>query len=68
MMAHMAASMIAAMGSSLIQPVASSLIKVISGKRFSRAGKGQEGIFTLLLALHLMMKFLGKGVRKAGRK
>ena len=43
----------------LIKPVASSLIITITGK-------GQEGGFLPLLALPLMMKALGKVVRKAG--
>ena len=48
------------MAASLIQPVASSLINDITGK-------GQEGGFLQLLTLPLMMKVLGKGVRRAGR-
>ena len=53
----MAASLIASMASLLIQPVASSLI-----------GKGQEGGFLPLLVLPLMIKVLGKGDTRAGRK
>ena len=49
------------MTSSLIQPVASSLINVISGK-------GQEGGVLPLLALPLMIKVLGKGVRRAEKR
>ena len=48
------------MASSLIQPVASSLINAI-------AGKGQEYGFLPLLALSLMKKVLGNGVRRAGK-
>ena len=59
-MAPTAASLIAPMASSLMQHIASSLINSITGK-------GQEGGFLLLLALSLMMKVLGKGVRRAGR-
>ena len=60
MMAPMTASLIATMGSSLIQPIASSLINFITGK-------GQEDGFLLLLSLPLMMKVLGRGVRRAGK-
>ena len=59
MMAPMAASLIAPMVSSLIQPIAFSLINIITGKE-------QKGWFRPLLALPLMMKVLGKGVRRAG--
>ena len=48
------------MASSLIHVVAFSLLNAI-------AGKGYEDRFLLLLALPLMMKVLGKGVRRAGR-
>ena len=60
MMAPMAASLIAPMDPSLIQPTASSLINSITRK-------GQEDRFLPLLALLLMLKVLGKGVRRAGR-
>ena len=60
MMSPMAASLIAPMASSLIQPAASSLINALTGTR-------QEGGFLPLLALLLMMKVLGKGIRRAGR-
>ena len=60
MMAPMAASLIATMVSSLIQPIASSLIN-------SLTAKGQECGFLPLFALPLMIKVLGKGVRRAGR-
>ena len=45
---------------SLIATMASSLINSITGK-------GQEGGFLTLLALPLMMKVLGKGLRRARR-
>ena len=67
MMAPMADSLIPPMVSLLIQPVASSLINVISRNGVRRAGKGQEGGFFPLLALPLMMTFLGKGVQRAGK-
>ena len=60
MMALMAASFIAPMASSLMQPITSSLINSITAK-------GQEGGFLPLLALPLIMKVLGKGVRRAAR-
>ena len=59
MVAPMAASLIAPRVSSLIQPVASWLINAITWK-------GQEGGYLPLLALPLMMKVLGKWVRRAG--
>ena len=57
----MAASLIASMASLLIQPVASSLINAL-------IGKGQEGGILPLLVLPLMIKVLGKGDTRAGRK
>ena len=60
-MGPMAAWLIVPMASSLIEPVASSLINAI-------AGKGQEYGFLPLLALPLMKKVLGKGVRRAGKE
>ena len=51
---------LAPMASSLIHPVAYSVINAITGK-------GQEGGFLSLLALPLIMQFLEKGVRSAGR-
>ena len=60
MMAAMVTSLIAPMASSLIQPIASSLVNSITRK-------GQEGRFLPLLALLLMLKVLGKGVRREGR-
>ena len=60
MMAPAAALLIAPMASSLIHPIAYSLINYITGER-------RKGRFLLLLALPLMMKVLGKGVRRAGR-
>ena len=59
-MEPMTASMIAPMASSLIQLAASSLINAITGKV-------KKGGFSPLLALSLMMKFLGKGFRRAER-
>ena len=50
----------------LIQLVVSSLRNSISGKDAMRAGKGQEGEFFPSSALPLMMKVLGKGVKRAG--
>ena len=60
MMGPMTTSLMAVIAYSLTQHVASSLINSITGKR-------QEGGFLPLLALPLMMKVLGKGVRRAGR-
>ena len=60
MMSPIAASLIAPMASSLIKRVASSLINAI-------IGKGNKGGFLPLLALPLMMKVLGIGIRKAVR-
>ena len=57
-MAPMAISLITPVASSLIEPVPSLLINTITGKR-------QKGGF---LALPLIMKALGKGVRKAERE
>ena len=54
MMAPMAASLLASMVSSLVQPVTSSLINAITRK----------GGFLPLLALPLMIKVLGKEVKK----
>ena len=64
----MDASLIAPTSSSPIQPVVSSLIDAITGKGVMRAGKGQEGIFLLLLMLPLMMKVMKKGVTRAGKR
>ena len=61
-MALTAASLIAPMASLFIEPVASSLIISINGKV-----KGQEGGFPSLLALLLMMKDLGKGIKRGGK-
>ena len=58
MMTHVAASLLTPWVSLLIQPMAFSLISAIIGKVLTRAGKGQKGIFLLLLALPLMMKDL----------
>ena len=63
-MAPLAASLIAPMGSSLIQPVASSMTNAISEKGVTRAEKKKEGGIFPLLALPLMMKFLGQGAKK----
>ena len=60
MIAPMAASLIAPMASSLMHPVASSLIKGVM-----RARKGQQAGFLPSLTLSLMMKVLGKQVRRA---
>ena len=61
MIAPMVASLIASTISSLIQPVTSSLINVITGK-------GQGGGFLSLLALPLIHKIAGKGVKVVGRE
>ena len=61
------ASIITPMTFSLTQPVATSLINAISGKGVMRAGKEKEPAFLLFLVLFLMMKVLGKAVRKSGR-
>ena len=50
-----------------MQPVASSLINAITRKGVMRAEKGEENRFLSLLALPLMMKVLGKEVRRVGR-
>ena len=50
-----------------MQPVASSLTNVITIKGVMRAEKGQEEGFFSLLVLALMMKVLGKWVRRAWR-
>ena len=63
----MNAYLIEIMVSSLIQPATSSFINVVTGKWVRRAGIGQEGGFVPLLALDLMMKVLGRGVRGTGR-
>ena len=68
MIAPMAASLIEPIASSFIQHVGSSLINVITGKKVMRAGKGQKDGLLLLLALSLMMKVLGKGIRRARRR
>ena len=47
-----------------MRPVTSLLINAISGKGVMRAGKEQEGGILLLLALLLMMKAVGKGVKR----
>ena len=67
MVLPMAALLIALMASSLVQPVVSSLINVITRKRVLRPGVGQQSRFLPLLALPLLMKVLGKGVRRAGK-
>ena len=64
-MVPMAVSLIAPMVSSLIQPVTSSLMKAITGKGVTRAAKGQESEFLVLLALPLIMKVLEKGAARA---
>ena len=56
----MAASFMTHLTSSLIQTAAFSLINAI-------IGKGKECGFLPFLALLLMMKVQGKGVRRAGR-
>ena len=62
-MVPMVASLIAPTASLSIQTVASSLINVISGKRQNRENSG----FLSLLALPLIMKILGKRVKRAGK-
>ena len=57
MMAPMATSLVLPMASSLTQPVASSLINAINRE-------GQEGGF---LPLPLLIKVLGKKVKRTGR-
>ena len=68
MMALMNACLIEIMVSSLIQPATSSFINAVTGKWVRKAGIGQEGGFVPLLALELMMKVLGRGVRGTGRR
>ena len=59
---------IATPASSLIQSVASSLMNALFGKGVMRAGKGQDGRFCSLLALHLMIKVIsGKGATRVRR-
>ena len=65
-MTTMAASLIAPVASSSIQNVASSFINAIAGKEVMRAGKQQESGFLPLLALPLIIKALGKRVRREG--
>ena len=67
-MAPLAASLIAPMGSSLIHPVASSMTNAISEKGVTRAEKKKEGGIFPLLALPLMMKFLGQWVTWAKKE
>ena len=50
-----------------MQYVAFSLIIALSRKWVVRAGKGRVGGFLPLLALPVMMKFLGKGIKKSAR-
>ena len=57
----------ATIAASLIAPTAFSLINAITERRVIRAGKGQEGGILPLVALSLMMKVLGKEVRRAGK-
>ena len=57
----MSDSFIEPIASSLIPPAGSSLITTITWQ-------GKEGGFLPLFTLSLMMKFLGKGVRGAGRR
>ena len=52
----------------MIQSVASSLMNALLGKGVMRAGKGQDGRFGSLLALHLMIKAIsGKGATRVRR-
>ena len=67
MMALMNACLIEITVSSLIQSATSSFINAVTGKWVRKAGIGQEGGFVPLLALELMMKVLGRGVRGTGR-
>ena len=57
----------ATIAASLIAPTAFSLTNAITEKRVIRAGKGQEEGILPLLASSLMMKVLGKEVRRAGK-
>ena len=68
MMAPMVPSLIAPVSSSLIQPVASSLTNAISEKRVMGAEKEQEDGIIPLLSLSLVMKVLGKRVKRAGKE
>ena len=53
---------------SLMAPATTSLIKTVAFSLINAiTGKGQEGRFLPLLGLLLMMKVLGKGVRRDGR-
>ena len=63
-MALIAASLIAFLASLFIQPVTFSLLNAISVKNFTRAGKRQESGILPLLALPLLMKNLGREVRR----
>ena len=56
------------MASSLKQSVASSSINAITRKKVMIAVKGQEGGFLPLLALLLMKKVLGKGIRRTVKR
>ena len=53
---------------SLVQPLTSSLINVITIKGIRKAGIRQEGGFLPLSVLPLIMKALGKGIMRAGRR
>ena len=68
MMAPVVDSLIAAMSSSLMQHVVSSFIYSVTGKRVIRTEKEQEAGYLLLLAFPLMMKILGKGVTRTGKR
>ena len=68
MMAPVVDSLIAAMSSSLMQHVVSSFIHSGTGKGVIRIAKGQEAGYLLLLAFPLMMKILGKGVTRTGKR
>ena len=68
MMLPLAASMKTPIACSLIQPVTSSLINAITGRRVRKTGQGHEGGFLPLLALPLMMKVLGNGVKREGKR
>ena len=59
--------MIEPVSASLIAPIASSLIKTVPSSFLKPiTGKGQESRLLLLLALPLLIKFLGNGARRAG--
>ena len=65
MMAPMDALSIAPMVFLLLQPIASSFTNPITGKGVMKAWKEQEDWILALLPIHVMMKVLGKVIKRA---